>query len=42
VQARMDSIGLDIVGGTPEHLREVLVQDIDKWKRVVKTANIKL
>ena len=42
VQARMDSIGLDIVGGTPEHLREVLVQDIEKWKRVVKTANIKL
>ncbi|HEX6005371.1 MAG TPA: tripartite tricarboxylate transporter substrate binding protein [Burkholderiales bacterium] len=42
VQARMDSLGLDIVGGTPEHLREVLVQDIEKWKRVVKTANIKL
>ncbi len=42
VKARMDSIGLDLVGGTPEHMRDVLVKDIAKWKRVVKTANIKL
>ena len=42
VKARMDSIGLDIVGGTQAHLREVLVKDIEKWKRVVKGANIKL
>jgi tripartite-type tricarboxylate transporter receptor subunit TctC len=42
VKARMDSIGLDIVGGTQAHLREVLVKDIEKWKRVVKGAGIKL
>ncbi len=42
VKARMDSIGLDLVGGTPAHLREVLIQDIAKWKKVVKAANIKL
>lgn len=42
VKARMDSIGLDVVGGTQAHLRQVLVQDIAKWKKVVKTANIKL
>jgi len=42
VKARMDSIGLDLVGGTPEHMRDVLVKDIAKWKRVVKAANIKL
>ncbi len=42
VKARMDAIGLDIVGGTPQHMREVLVQDIETWKKVVKAANIKL
>lgn len=42
VKARMDSIGLDVVGGTQAHLRQVLVQDIAKWKKVVKAANIKL
>ena len=42
VKARMDSIGLDVAGGTPEHLRKVLVQDIEKWKKVVKAANIQL
>jgi hypothetical protein len=38
----MDSIGLEVVGGTQAHFREVLVQDIAKWKRVVQAANIKL
>jgi len=42
VKARMDSIGLEVAGGTPEQFREVLIQDIEKWKRVVKNANIKL
>ena len=42
VKARMDSIGLDVVGGTPAHLRQVLAQDIAKWKKVVQAANIKL
>jgi len=42
VRARMDSIGLDIVGGTQAQLRQVLTQDIAKWKKVVKAANIKL
>ena len=42
VKARMDSIGLDVVGGTQAHLRQVLTQDIAKWKKVVKAANIKL
>jgi tripartite-type tricarboxylate transporter receptor subunit TctC len=42
VKARMDAIGLDVTGGTPAHLREVLIQDIAKWKKVVQGANIKL
>ena len=42
VKARMDSIGLDVAGGTPAQMREILVKDIAKWKKVVKAANIKL
>lgn len=42
VQARMDSIGLVVVGGTQAQLRQVLTQDIAKWKKVVQAANIKL
>ena len=42
VKERMASSGLDIVGGTPEHLRAVLTTDIIKWQKVVKAANITL
>ncbi len=40
VKAGMESSGLEPVGGTQAHLREVLIQDIAKWKAVVKAANI--
>ena len=42
VKARMEATGLEVVGGTQAHVREVLTQDIEKWKKVVKAANIKL
>jgi len=42
VRARMDSIGLDVVGGTPAELRKTLIADIEKWKKVVKAADIRL
>jgi len=42
VKARMDAIGLEVVGGTPAQMRQVLTQDIAKWKKVVQAANIKL
>lgn len=42
VKERMTATGLDVVGGTPEDLRKVLVSDIAKWKKVVKTANIQI
>ncbi len=34
--------GLEIVGGTPAHLREVLSSDIVKWRKVVAAAGIKV
>jgi tripartite-type tricarboxylate transporter receptor subunit TctC len=42
VKARMEASGLETVGGTQAHLRDVLTQDIEKWKKVVKAADIKL
>lgn len=42
VRARLDASGLEVVGGTQAQLREVLVQDIARWKKVVKAANITL
>jgi tripartite-type tricarboxylate transporter receptor subunit TctC len=41
VKERMAASGLDIVGGTPAHLRTVLANDIVKWKKVVNAAGIK-
>ena len=42
VKARMDAIGLEIVGGTQADMRKTLIRDIEKWKKVVKAANIQL
>ncbi len=42
VKARMEATGLDAVGGTQAYVREVITQDIEKWKKVVKAADIKL
>ena len=42
MKARMEATGLEVVGGTQAYVREVLTQDIDKWKKVVKAADIKL
>jgi tripartite-type tricarboxylate transporter receptor subunit TctC len=42
VKERMAASGLEIVGGTPAHLRGVLTNDVAKWQKVVKAANIKL
>jgi tripartite-type tricarboxylate transporter receptor subunit TctC len=38
----MAASGLEIVGGTPQHLQTVLANDVAKWKKVVTAANIKL
>jgi tripartite-type tricarboxylate transporter receptor subunit TctC len=42
VKARMEATGLEVVGGTQAYVREVLTQDIEKWKKVVKAADIRL
>jgi hypothetical protein len=38
----MAGLGMDIAGGPPERVREVLRREIAIWKKVVKAANIKV
>jgi tripartite-type tricarboxylate transporter receptor subunit TctC len=42
MKARMEAAGLEVVGGTQARVYEVLTQDIEKWRKVVKAADIKL
>jgi tripartite-type tricarboxylate transporter receptor subunit TctC len=42
VKEVMAASGLEIVGGTPEHLAGVMKSDVTKWREVVKRAGIKL
>lgn len=41
VTDRFSAEGTTSVGGTPEHLLQTIMSDIDRWKRVIKEANIK-
>jgi tripartite-type tricarboxylate transporter receptor subunit TctC len=41
VTDRFSAEGTTSVGGTPDHLLQTIVSDIDRWKRVIKEANIK-
>ena len=40
--ARMAALGLEAVGSTPDEYGAVIKTEIDKWAKVIKTANIKL
>ena len=42
VKERMAGLGVDVAGGTPERLREVVKRDIAKWLDVIKSRNIKV
>lgn len=39
---RLVSDSMEVVGGAPERVFEILKSDVAKWKRVVKAANIKV
>ena len=38
---RMDSEGAEMVGSTPEQLRQVMIADTARWRRVVEKYGIK-
>lgn len=42
VKARYETEGATMLGGTPETLAKQLAVDLEKWKRVVKEAGIKM
>ena len=42
MRARMEATGIEVTGSTQDELRKTLVEDIEKWKKVVKAANIQL
>ena len=41
VTERFSAEGTTSVGGTPEHLLQTIVSDVERWKRVIKDANLK-
>jgi hypothetical protein len=41
VTERFSAEGTTAVGGTPEHLLQTILSDVERWKRVIKAANIK-
>ena len=41
IKKRLDSQGIDIVGGTPEAARNFIDRQIDVWAKVVKDNDIK-
>jgi tripartite-type tricarboxylate transporter receptor subunit TctC len=41
MKPKFATLGLDIVGSTPEETRAAIANDIPKWAKVIKDANIK-
>src|SRR5690625_1222794 len=42
VQERFQSLGLDVIGNTPDEFAEFIKQDIETWGNVARTANIRI
>jgi tripartite-type tricarboxylate transporter receptor subunit TctC len=41
VKARLVSLGIEPVGGSPEHLRDYLAEETVKWAKVMKASGIR-
>jgi len=41
-RAKLDQMGVVIVGSTPEQMRALLAAEMEKWEPVIKAANIKV
>jgi tripartite-type tricarboxylate transporter receptor subunit TctC len=42
VRKALSDLGVDVVGSTPEELRDYIKSEIPKWSRVVKAAGVKI
>lgn len=40
-KSRMKAEGLELGGGPPEQCQQVIMRDIEKWRRVIREAKIK-
>jgi tripartite-type tricarboxylate transporter receptor subunit TctC len=41
MKRQMQSEGLDTAGGPPDEFKDRIRRDVDKWRKVVKGANIR-
>jgi tripartite-type tricarboxylate transporter receptor subunit TctC len=42
IEKMLSEEGVDVVGDTPEHFREVIRTDVERWRTIVKDAGIKI
>jgi tripartite-type tricarboxylate transporter receptor subunit TctC len=40
IVSRLRELGIEVRGSTPDGMRKLMVEEIDKWRRVVATAKI--
>jgi tripartite-type tricarboxylate transporter receptor subunit TctC len=41
VRAKLEGVGIEIQGGTPEQFGNVIKAEVEKWGRIVSAAGIK-
>src|SRR5450432_459510 len=42
IQDRLKKLSADTIGGTPESAAKYMHEEVDRWSKVIKAANIKL
>jgi tripartite-type tricarboxylate transporter receptor subunit TctC len=42
VQAKLKKLSAELIGGTPQEASQFIKQEVERWGKVIKTANIKL
>ena len=41
MKARFDDLGVTVLPGSPADFRKLIIEDTEKWAKVIKFANIK-
>ena len=42
IKARLVDLGGILIGGTPDTFRKLLVEDTERWAKVIKAAGVKI
>ena len=40
VRAKLEQVGGEVIGSTPEQMRDRLATDVQRWTKVISEANI--